>query len=284
MRFSHVSFLTVLGTVLLLGTLSLPTDANESPSKRNTLKKRDLLGSLLPFGGQPTSSPPSSASPGPLVASPSVPTSPAPVPVGQQPSTPSSGSTSDPSKTGGNTAPPPSLIGDILNTPLVSNTDGSNAPASNTTPASAPGGGNNGSGGTSPKKKPTGSSSGTQDTDASPDAGSDNPGVNPSPQTTVTDKAKSTSGDDQGLSPGLITLLIVVIAAVLAAVLFSCYKIRQAKQRRRQSWNEDILKNHSGSVGYSSEGGGYGMYVGGTSGSKERPDLWRKNLDLFHRE
>ncbi|KAF9278856.1 hypothetical protein BGZ68_008312 [Mortierella alpina] len=140
--------------------------------------------------------------------------------------------------------PLPSLVGEVLN-PL-----GGGSPS--TPPA--------------PTKKKTA-------TDAADGAGE---ASNPS---------EGASGDtkghnDEALSPGLIVLLVIVLVAVLAAVLFSCYKVRQSRRRRHQSWDEDILKNHAGSVGYS-EGGGYGMYVGG---GKEKPDLWRKNLDLFHRE
>ncbi|KAG0358049.1 hypothetical protein BG005_002799 [Podila minutissima] len=94
-----------------------------------------------------------------------------------------------------------------------------------------------------------------------------------------TGPAQETNAPEQTpLSPGLITVVIVVFVSLLVAILFSCYKIRQARQRRHRNLDEDILKNHAGSVGYS-EGGGYGMYVG----HKESPDLWRKNLDLFHR-
>ncbi|KAF9945406.1 hypothetical protein BGZ65_010782 [Modicella reniformis] len=78
-----------------------------------------------------------------------------------------------------------------------------------------------------------------------------------------------------GPSKAVIALLVIFVLAVLAASLFGWYKVREAKRRRRQSWGEDILKNRSGSVGYT-EGGGYGMYVG------ERKDPWKKNLDMFH--
>ncbi|KAF9318328.1 hypothetical protein BG003_011427 [Podila horticola] len=109
-----------------------------------------------------------------------------------------------------------------------------------------------------------------------PHPGDDTTGAGaPSP----TAPAQETNTPEQTpLSPGLVAVVIVVFVSLLVAILFSCYKIRQSRQRRHRNLDEDILKNHTGSVGYS-EGGGYGMYVG----HKESPDLWRKNLDLFHR-
>ncbi|KAF9324858.1 hypothetical protein BG006_000164 [Podila minutissima] len=107
-------------------------------------------------------------------------------------------------------------------------------------------------------------------------AGDDTTGAGaPSP----TGPAQETNAPEQTpLSPGLIAVVTVVFVSLLVAIFFSCYKIRQSRQRRHRNLDEDILKNHAGSVGYSG-GGGYGMYVG----HKESPDLWRKNLDLFHR-
>ncbi|KAF9960874.1 hypothetical protein BGZ72_005544 [Mortierella alpina] len=169
---------------------------------------------------------------------------PAPAPGGivAPPSTSSAAPGSpDAAKTG--TGPLPSLVGEVLH-PIGGG-------SSSTTPPGPT------------KKKPA--------TDTA-DGGAANPNEGASGDT----KGNS----DEALSPGLIVLLVIVLVAVLAAVLFSCYKVRQSRRRRHQSWDEDILKNHAGSVGYS-EGGGYGMYVGG---GKEKPDLWRKNLDLFHRE
>ncbi|KAF9574175.1 hypothetical protein EC968_007270 [Mortierella alpina] len=169
---------------------------------------------------------------------------PAPAPGGNiaPPSTSSAAPVSpDTAKTG--SGPLPSLVGEVLN-PL-------GGASSSTTPPT--------------KKKPT--------TDAA-----DGTGGAAAPSEGVSSDTKGT--DNEALSPGLIVLLIIVLMAVVAAVSFSCYKVRQSRRRRHQSWDEDILRNHAGSVGYS-EGGGYGMYVGG---GKEKPDLWRKNLDLFHRE
>ncbi|KAG0026452.1 hypothetical protein BGZ81_006344 [Podila clonocystis] len=62
--------------------------------------------------------------------------------------------------------------------------------------------------------------------------------------------AQEISTPDQApLSPGLIAVLIVVFVSLLVAILFSCYKIRQSRQRRHRNLDEDILKNHAGSVG-----------------------------------
>jgi hypothetical protein len=112
--------------------------------------------------------------------------------------------------------------------------------------------------------------------------GGDDGGVDPSNPQTSQANGDNSGANNSALSPGLIALLVVILLAILAGVLLSCHRIRQSRRRRRQSWDEDILKNHAGSVGYS-ETGGYGMYVGSGSGM-DRPDLWRKNLDLFHRE
>ncbi|KAG9322100.1 hypothetical protein KVV02_005584 [Mortierella alpina] len=169
---------------------------------------------------------------------------PAPAPGGNiaPPSTPSAAPVGpDAAKTG--SGPLPSLVGEVLN-PLGGGSSSTTAPT---------------------KKKAT--------TDATDETGG---ASTPSEGASSDKKGKA----DEALSPGLIVLLVIVLMAVVAAVLLSCYKVRQSRRRRHQSWDEDILKNHAGSVGYS-EGGGYGMYVGG---GKEKPDLWRKNLDLFHRE
>ncbi|CAO3567833.1 unnamed protein product [Mortierella alpina] len=170
---------------------------------------------------------------------------PAPAPGGNTPPPPtSSAAPVSPSVIKTGLEPLPSLVGEVLN-PLGGG-------SSSTTPPPA-------------KKKTT-----TDPADGTGGASTPSEGA-----------SSDTKGNtDEALSPGLIVLLVIVLMAVVAAVLFSCYKVRQSKRRRHQSWDEDILKNHAGSVGYS-EGGGYGMYVGG---SKEKPDLWRKNLDLFHRE
>ncbi|KAI8600777.1 hypothetical protein EDD21DRAFT_404961 [Dissophora ornata] len=59
------------------------------------------------------------------------------------------------------------------------------------------------------------------------------------------------SGGSSGLSGGLIAMIVIVLLGIATAVLVSCYKIRQTNQRRkrRESWDEDILKNHISSVG-----------------------------------
>ncbi|KAF9425227.1 hypothetical protein BGZ94_007726 [Podila epigama] len=100
----------------------------------------------------------------------------------------------------------------------------------------------------------------------------------PPPPTDTSLEENSMRPSQNSISPGLIAFIVVVLLSLLIAVMFSCYKIRQARHRRHRNLDEDILKNHAGSVGYSEGSGGYGMYIG-----KESPDLWRKNLDLFHR-
>lgn len=183
---------------------------------------------------------------------------PAPAPAGAPehtaPGTGADGTKLNPTATG----PLPGLVSQVLNPPpILGNISGAPSPT------------------TSPKKRPS-SSAGGSGTDDNNDDG------NPA----TSNKSGKNSDDDTNtggggaLSPGLIALLVIILLAVLAGVIFSCYRVRQSRRRRHRSWDEDILKNHAGSVGYSESGGGYGMYVGG----KGKPDLWRKNLDLFHRE
>ncbi|KAF9307447.1 hypothetical protein BGZ74_000006 [Mortierella antarctica] len=95
---------------------------------------------------------------------------------------------------------------------------------------------------------------------------------------------------EQSISPGMIAVVVLVVLAVIAAVVFSCYRVHQAKRRRHQSFDEDILKNHVPSANNNNaafaESGGYGLYHGnaaGVIGNKEN-DPWRKNLDVYHRE
>ncbi|KAF9972571.1 hypothetical protein BGZ73_004299 [Actinomortierella ambigua] len=90
------------------------------------------------------------------------------------------------------------------------------------------------------------------------------------------DTAGSSNGGD--LSPGVIALIVLFTLAILGALGYSCYRICDARRRRRTRRfdDEDILRNHAGSVGYSA-GGGYGVYM-----EKERNDLWG-NLDIFNR-
>ncbi|KAG0277175.1 hypothetical protein BGZ95_006367 [Linnemannia exigua] len=206
-------------------------------------------------------------------SSPPAPATPAGPP---SPTTPgnSNGGTVDPNQPPNSTAtgPLPGLISQVLNPPPILGNMGGTPSSTATSP-------------TNPKKHPSVPNN---------DSGVDGNGNPISPSQTSHSKGDNDSGTDgSALSPGLITLLVIIVLAILAAVLFSCYRVRQSRRRRHQSWDEDILKNHAGSVGYSESGGGYGMYVGGSgsnvsagagSGGKERPDLWRKNLDLFHRE
>ncbi|KAK3836095.1 MAG: hypothetical protein JOS17DRAFT_772476 [Linnemannia elongata] len=154
----------------------------------------------------------------------------------------------------------PGLISQVLNPPPIL---GSNGGASSTAPT---------------RRRPSAPGSTNVNDDGTPD--DDGNPATPNQSSNV--KGGNKNDTDGPLSPGLIVLLVFILLAILAAVLFSCYRVRQSRRRRHQSWDEDILKNHAGSVGYSESGGGYGMYVG--NGGKERPDLWRKNLDLFHRE
>ncbi|KAF9916751.1 hypothetical protein BX616_002929 [Lobosporangium transversale] len=95
------------------------------------------------------------------------------------------------------------------------------------------------------------------------------------------------SADDQSqqikvaLSSGLIVFVIIVAIGVILAVAFSCYRIQQSRCLRHQSWGEDFLKDHAGSVGYS-ESAGYGMYIS-SNGNKGKSNFWRKTLGMLRR-
>ncbi|KAF9380285.1 hypothetical protein CPB97_008479 [Podila verticillata] len=203
-------------TLIVLAALSLAhAQLDEARAERFiAIKKRDLLGNLLPISNNSNNPPP--AQPPAAAASPT-----------------------DSAKPGAAGGPIPSLLNDVLNQP-------GGTPMTPT--ASAP-------------KKPHSSSDDTTGAGA-PGPTAPAPESNPPEQTSI--------------SPTLIAVVSVVLVALLVAILFSCHRIRQSRQRRHRNLDEDILKHHNGSVGYS-EGGGYGMYVGKES------DLWRKNLDLFHR-
>lgn len=248
MRLSRLSssptpLLITLVLIIITLSTSLHTTTASTVNSRNN--KRDLLGNLLPLG---SSSPPAATPAG--SPSPTVPTAPGTVGTG--------GTQSNSTATG----PLPGLISQVLNPPPVLGSIGG-APSS-TTPT---------------KKFPSGGASANDDGTPDDDG---NPATPNQSSNAKSENGNNPNSNGGPLSPGLIVLLVFILLAVLAGVLFSCYRIRQSRRRRHQSWDEDILKNHAGSVGYSESGGGYGMYVG--NGGKERPDLWRKNLDLFHRE
>ncbi|KAG0360859.1 hypothetical protein BC939DRAFT_436878 [Gamsiella multidivaricata] len=279
MHLSRLAVLALFGPILLSYTQSLHLNGNfDHPHAhdRNRATKRDILGNIF----SPQQPPASAPSPAPASAVP--PTSEVPAALPQPQQQPSSTSSTDipsidPSKTNG-IAPVPSLIGEVPNPPTQSNITGSpvSAPvATSTSSSTSP---------TLPKKKqPAGSNAGTNQDPSSTDGSTDDPDASASNDPAAGSANKSHTGPtdqkQRPLSPGVIVLIVIIILAVLTAVLFSCYKIRQSRRRRRESWSEDFLKNHAGSVGYTA-GGGYGMVIG----HKEKPDLWRKNLDLFHRE
>ncbi|KAF9212033.1 hypothetical protein CPC16_008759 [Podila verticillata] len=206
-------------TLVVLAALSLAhAQLDDARAERFiAIKKRDLLGNLLPINNN--SNNPTPAQPPAAPASPT-----------------------DSAKPGAAGGPIPSLLSGVLSQPPVIG----GTPMAPT--ASIP-------------KKPQSSSDDT--------TGAGAPGP-------TAPAAESNPSEQTSLSPGLIAVVSVVFVALLVAILFSCHKIRQSRQRRHRNLDEDILKHHAGSVGYS-EGGGYGMYVGKES------DLWRKNLDLFHR-
>ncbi|KAG0340264.1 hypothetical protein BG004_006482 [Podila humilis] len=175
-------------------------------------------------------------------------------PAAQPPAAPASPTDTNAAKQGGAVGPVPSFLDGVLYpAPVVV---GGGTPIAPTTSSLSP-------------KQPLHPSAGEADTTG---AGA------PSPTAPGSKHESNKNGSDAPLSPGLIAVLSIVFIALLVAILFSCHRIRQSRQRRHRNLDDEILKHHhAGSVGYS-EGSGYGMYVG-----KESPDLWRKNLDLFHR-
>ncbi|KAG0003479.1 hypothetical protein BGZ80_004296 [Entomortierella chlamydospora] len=253
MRISRLTLLTLIGALFLSSTLALHDKTFDVVANNNAFenKKRDLIGGL--FNSQSSQGSPASAP-----ASTSAPTQPT-----SNLGSPST--TSDPTNTSTTAQPLPSLISNILNPSPVANPTGT----ATTTAASM-----------NPKRKPKSGTSSSADgvNNSNDNTDSNINGTSIYPANKSQDETQSSE-----LAPGLIAVMIILVLAILAAVAFSCYKIRQSQRRRRESWSEDILKNHAGSVGYS-KGAGYGMYVGDGGFGKEKPDLWRKNLDLFHRE
>ncbi|KAF8981271.1 hypothetical protein BGZ46_003044, partial [Entomortierella lignicola] len=252
MRTSRLLFLTLLGASFISTTVALHVNHNDpltnikNNNKFNN-KRRDILGGLLP-PAQPQPSP-----------------QPSPQPASHHASAATTSLSSDPTKSGnGQAAAVPSLIGGILDPSTTTGPNSVTKTTLPTSPSSQPG--------LTPKKKPN---AGGTSSDNSADDGNTSD-QNSGNSTNTSNRSESDS--NSGLAPGLVALLVIILVAISGAVIFSCYKIRQVQRRRRESWNEDILKNHAGSVGYS-EGAGYGMYVGGGGGGFSRPDLYRKNLD-----
>ncbi|KAF9110013.1 hypothetical protein BGX27_006874 [Mortierella sp. AM989] len=249
MYISRFTLATLLGALLFSCTFALHDNTDDLLTNNNAHEneKRDLIGSLLPpLEDRPIRSPPA----------------PAPDPPIRNPK--SQSTTSDATKTG-ITGPLPSLINGVFNPSAAANPTSSAATVTTTAPV------------TNPKKKSS--------TDTSDDSSDQSTEQGNSPDGTTSKMLPNKAQYEHissGLEPGLIALMIIIVLSILTAVAFSCYKIRQARHRRRGSWDEDILKNHAASVGYTEEGG-YGMFVGDGGYGKERPDLWRKNLDLFHR-
>ncbi|KAG0253283.1 hypothetical protein BG011_006444 [Mortierella polycephala] len=244
MHIARLALLALLGTLLILNVFSLPAHANDHQlhNKGLALPHKNKRDLIGNLVGNAPDSQPPAAPP-------SDQTSPPPSPPAAPGSDPSAAKTNS-------TRPLPNLVGEVLNPPVLVNSGKAGSPTAGTSIES-------------PTSKKNPEEDGEKD---------DAPGAEYNPNTPADEKAAA----DNSLSPGLIALVVVFVLAVLSAILFSCYRIRQSRRRRRQSWDEDILKNHAGSVGYS-ERAGYGIYVGGGNG-KEKPDLWRKNLDLFHRE
>ncbi|KAG0206774.1 hypothetical protein BGX28_001847 [Mortierella sp. GBA30] len=215
------------------------------------LQERGLLGELIPIsdpGKPPKDTTETKTSPPPL--SPPL----IPQPVGQ-PSTPVTApqpsQPKPPSPNLPNILSPVLIPGDGSNGSGTANGDDHNGDVTTTTgttSSTTSGGG--------PKRIPAtqggvqGTSSGTSgQSSSSSDTATKQEGT--STPRTLNDNPNghtSSSSGGGGLSGGLIAMIIIVILAIMAAVIFSCYKIRQSRnfRRRRETWDEDILRNHIG--------------------------------------
>ncbi|KAG0255112.1 hypothetical protein DFQ27_006428 [Actinomortierella ambigua] len=242
----------------------------------SAVQRRDLLGGLLPLNpkspdspaaGEPASSPP---------------------PASQSSSSSTTTSTSSAPGGGGSAAsmPPPPASPADPNHPKAANSGvlpgllngvlGGSQPTGTTndqaSPQTAPAGVN--------KAIPTSAPARDNNGDGVPDNQLPGPASssnnNPSSNSSVNSNGSSSSSGE--LSPGVIALIVLFTLAILGAFSYSCYRICDARRRRRTRRfdDEDILRNHAGAVGYSA-GGGYGVYM-----EKGRNDVW-KNLDIFNR-
>ncbi|KAG0089535.1 hypothetical protein BGZ93_009802 [Podila epicladia] len=261
----QLRFLTTVAAVSLALVSILPS----TTARAVAIEKRDLLGGLIP--GLPNPPAPSIPPPAPVTSS-DIPPAPKPSPPAPV----------DP-PTQPITANPPATTSDAPAPP------GTSQPPSNPAPPSSP-----------PKRKPPTTSTkiggGGGSNTPTDDNNNDDTTTGPTPSSSssggsgeMTDPSTGQKVKEQGTSPGMIAVVVLVVLAVIAAVAFSCYRVHQAKRRRHQSFDEDILKNHVPSANINAafvESGGYGLYHGnaaGVIGNKEN-DPWRKNLDVYHRE
>ncbi|KAF9941233.1 hypothetical protein BGZ65_004478 [Modicella reniformis] len=260
--------LTNVDDVIISHALREKRDALEglSPVALGTLGK-----SLSPFS--PSEKPaPAPEAPQPAPPPPPAPSSPAPAlahPAAPQP-TPAPAGSKPPAPEGGT----PDLIGSILN-PGSGNGRGddkgdkvindpststslygtSSSPSSSSSTTSSPSSTSSSSSNEeAAKKKPTDGTNGTKPS-------SDGTGKKGNGGSTVsalgeTRDSTTTSGNNEtqlgagkgALSGGVIAMIIAVFWAIVLAIGFSCYRIRQSmlRRKRRESWDEEIHKNHLG--------------------------------------
>ncbi|KAF9144328.1 hypothetical protein BGX30_013162 [Mortierella sp. GBA39] len=290
---------STLGTLLLLSLLSdTPVAHARSLSQRRgdisasklaaaaaAVDKRDLLGELIPVGknGDPSSPAPAPAAPAPAPASaptnpPSTPAPssppPAPAPEKKDPEPASEPATSSPQKTQGG----PGLVEQLLGGDSEPDPPKQESLSSSSSPPATS---------AEHKKKPTqaagtttgGSGSSRTDDDSSSSSKGGNTMTTSGPNGDQDqDPATATSGVNsnnkdaattpkEGLSSGIVAMIIIIVLGVLAAIFLSCYRIRQSRVRRKERedcWDENILKNHVGTIGYN--GGTNGSISGGSNG------------------
>ncbi|KAG0231325.1 hypothetical protein BGW42_000311 [Actinomortierella wolfii] len=225
------------------------------PMRKYVVERRELLGGILPLNPKsPEASEAGAAPPAPAPASPAVSAPPAgaAVPPPSSPADPNNVKTA-------NSGVLPGLLNSVLSPPQASGT-------ANSTTTSVP---------TAVHKPAATDANG----DGIPDRqqqGNTHSSSSPNPKQSDNDHSSNTNNS---VPAGVIALIVLFGLAVVGALLYSCYRIRQARHRRRTRRfdDEDILRGHGSAVGYS-DGGGYGVYI-----EKERNNIWSRNLDIFHR-
>ncbi|KAF9922790.1 hypothetical protein FBU30_007093 [Linnemannia zychae] len=265
---------STFGVLLLLSVLSntpsvyaetLALTSQRSPTKRA------LLGSLIPIEGVAAPSKDNGSSPAP---EPAVPASDPPATTPPQTSSPPpppppvapTPEKKDPVPVSQPTSPPKPQSGSGNNDQSSSDSDSTkhdSQSTSSTSSSSSPA-----TPSTERKKKPSQSSGSSSDNSKNDDDSSSSGGKSSSSSSGSDQDQDSSSTNSansnisatnapttpkEGLSSGIVAMIVLVVLAVVAAVLLSCYRIRQSRIRRKERedcWDENILKNHVGPVGY----------------------------------
>ncbi|KAG0240161.1 hypothetical protein BGW41_007143 [Actinomortierella wolfii] len=229
---------------------------SSSPMRKYVVERRELLGGILPLN--PKSPEASEAGAAPPAPAPASPAASAPAAGAAVPPPPSSPADPNNVKTA-NSGVLPGLLNGVLSPPQASGT-------ANSTTTSAP----------TTVHKPAATDANGDGVPDRQQQGNTHSSSSPNPKQSDNDHSSNTNNS---VPAGVIALIVLFGLAVVGALLYSCYRIRQARHRRRTRRfdDEDILRGHGSAVGYS-DGGGYGVYI-----EKERNNIWSRNLDIFHR-